>query len=309
MAAKRGGGERAHARRRWHLVRSSILSRRAWAGSSVSANPARETRRRPSSARRTVDVAGVRAPRKLATRAATSTAVLRAVATPKASRSPPTASGFSGRAAARSTSRATVARTGSGSRRSPGPRSTLVAVPLRLEQGTASSCSVAARDWRGYWRLMTVGAHGEPSIGGAEARVKPSAAREPARQAGSHWFEPSTAHPDFWLNHACLRDTGNVADHLETTGGSSRLGGFGRFLDDSVEHRDGFLELVGEEVAVAAVDEGAAVVVADALRDQLGLHACAGHERDRGVAEPVEAEVGDDEGAAVAPLLVGEAGG
>ena len=47
---------------------------------------------------------------------------------------------------------------------------------------------------------------------------------------GGHWFEPSTAHPDFWLNHACLRDTGNVADHLETTGGSSRLGGFGRFL-------------------------------------------------------------------------------
>jgi hypothetical protein len=164
----RGGGEGAHAGRRSHLVRSSILSRRAWAGSSVSVNPARETRRRLSSARATVDVAGVRAPRKLATRAAISTAALAAMATPKASRSPPMASGSSGRAAARSTSPATAALTGSGSRRSPGPRSTLVAVPLRLEQVTASSCSVAARDWRGYWRLMTVGADGVPSIAGAE---------------------------------------------------------------------------------------------------------------------------------------------
>jgi len=54
--------------------------------------------------------------------------------------------------------------------------------------------------------------------------------------------------------------------------------------------------------------EGAAIVVADALGDQFGLHAGASHERDCGVAEPVEPEVGDYECATVALFLVGEPG-
>ena len=62
-------------------------------------------------------------------------------------------------------------------------------------------------------------------------------------------------------------------------------------------------------MAVAPVDEGAAVVVADAFGDQFGLHAGASHERDRRVTQPVEAEVGDDARAAVVLLLVGEPGG
>lgn len=61
-------------------------------------------------------------------------------------------------------------------------------------------------------------------------------------------------------------------------------------------------------MAVPAVDQGAAVAVADALGGQLRLHPGAGHQRDRRVPEPVEAEVGDDDLAAVPRLLVGEAG-
>lgn len=77
--------------------------------------------------------------------------------------------------------------------------------------------------------------------------------------------------------------------HLLTTLGAHEL-------VDEVDRR---AQLRREQVAVASVDEGAAVGVTDALRDQLGLHAGPTHERDRGVTEPMEAEVGDDP-----PLLV-----
>ena len=59
--------------------------------------------------------------------------------------------------------------------------------------------------------------------------------------------------------------------------------------------------LARERVAVTAIDERAAVVVANMLGDQFGFHAGACHQRDRGVAEPVEAEIDNDDRA---PALV-----
>jgi hypothetical protein len=95
-----------------------------------------------------------------------------------------------------------------------------------------------------------------------------------------------------------------------TTGRASGLGVPGRSGDHAVEHRDGLSDVGVEEVESAGVDERAAVVVADAFGDQLGLHARPSHERDCRVAEPVEAEVGnDDRAAAVALLFVREPGG
>jgi hypothetical protein len=66
------------------------------------------------------------------------------------------------------------------------------------------------------------------------------------------------------------------ADHPLTTRRASGFGILGRSGDHAVE-RDGLADFAREQVPVAAVDQRAAVVVADALGDQLSLHADASH--------------------------------
>src|SRR5581483_3479988 len=106
----------------------------------------------------------------------------------------------------------------------------------------------------------------------AGTRAVSSVGRAPARQAGGHWFEPSTAHSRTRWKRRVSLCLWWLSDHLLTTRRASGLRVSGRPGDHSVEHRDGLADLGGEEVAVAAVDQRAAVVVADTLGDQFRLH-------------------------------------
>src|SRR6266540_3693271 len=89
----------------------------------------------------------------------------------------------------------------------------------------------------------------------------------PGSHAGGPWFDPRCAHLVPPLNHAGLRGAEVSGDHLVTTRRTSGFGVSGRSGDHAVEHRDGLTDFAREEVAVAAVDESAAVVVPDALGD------------------------------------------